>query len=210
MTLAVAAGLFGLMIIIGLACGGSETGSETEPIKAVGDIGRPGSTDSGAGASAAADSPLRNPGFESGRSPEATFAHLRSGSTALYDWDVQGVDYVGGSWAASEGGRSIDLNGFQPGLITQVFPTEPGQEYALTFDMAGNPFGPPAAKVLEVSAGATAQEFTFDTTGKTGELMGWEAKAFTFDAEGTETTLTFTSRTEGQHGPAIDNLRLTP
>jgi len=50
-----------------------------------------------------------------------------------------GIDYVGTYWLASQGNRSLDLNG-TPGVggVAQTFDTVPDQTYHVQFDMAGH------------------------------------------------------------------------
>ena len=108
--------------------------------------------------------------------------HLVSGSTAIAHWTVgdAGIDYRG-DWQAAEGRRSLDLNYLGPGSIRTSFTTiNQGQAYLVTFAMAGNPGGAQGIKRLRVTAGDQSQEFSFDTTGKSTDNMGWTNKSLIF------------------------------
>ena len=112
-------------------------------------------------------------------------------------------------WKAADGQRSLDLGG-SPGFggVKQTFKTRKGQKYRVTFALAGNPGGTVAEKRLGVRAAGQKEFFTFDTTGKSREDMGWVTKTWDFTAEGTETTLElFDAMTEDPFaGPALDNV----
>jgi len=149
--------------------------------------------------------------------PGGGFITLGTGSTAITGWTVTGhsIDYIGGYWQASDGVRSVDLSGSGLGgieLSTDIA-TIVGAEYILTFDMAGNPDGPPSVKELEVQVGSTTELFTFDSTGQTRSDMGWEEKSLSFIAIDTTTALTFRSILDisgvpPYYGAALDNVRV--
>ena len=157
-----------------------------------------------------------NGSFESASvDPGGGFITLGSGSTAITGWTVTGhsIDYIGGYWQASDGDRSIDLSGSGLGGIelTTAFETIVGSEYILTFDMAGNPDGPPSVKELVVQVGSVVELFTFDSTGQTRDNMGWEEKSLAFFATDTTTALIFrsildTSGVPPYYGAALDNV----
>ncbi len=125
------------------------------------------------------------------------------------------IDQIGNYWQASNGRQSVDLDG-SPGttdesaMISQVINTVAGQQYALTFDISGNPDDPAAnsnIKTVFVSAtGTPGTIFTFDTTGIIHGNMNWTSEALSFTATGTSTTISFDSRTNGWYGPALDNV----
>jgi hypothetical protein len=74
--------------------------------------------------------------------------------------------------------------------------------------MAGHPEGAPEVKIktLRVSAAGQSHEFSFTTTGKTAENMGWTTKTWAFTAIAGVTFLEFRSLTNGAYGPALDNV----
>jgi choice-of-anchor C domain-containing protein len=151
-----------------------------------------------------------NGSFENGQDPGVSWLFLSSGSNVMDGWLVSfgTVEYIGGWWQASDGVRSIDMNGNTRGQISQSIVTTPGE----TYDMSGNPDGPPVLKQLTVTAdGGQAQSFSYDTSlaGTTRADMRWETKKYTFTATGSITLLAFTSDVEGWvFGPALDNVRL--
>lgn len=148
-----------------------------------------------------------NGSFEAGTNPGGGFISLGTGATDITGWTVGGtVDYIGTYWTASDGVRSVDLAGNSAGSLAQTFDTIAGRNYAVTFDLAGNPDNGADVKFLQVSTGATTSVYAFDTTGATRDNMGWIGETFAFTALGTSTTLTFTSLTQGFYGPAIDNV----
>ena len=68
---------------------------------------------------------LLNGSFEQGRSPGGSLVTLQPGSTLITGWTVTcaSIDYIGGFWRASNGRRSLDLDG-TPGFggIEQALP----------------------------------------------------------------------------------------
>jgi choice-of-anchor C domain-containing protein len=167
-------------------------------------------------ASAAPVSLVSNGSFENGIPNTGLFTTLTApDSASITNWTVSkgNVDYIDTYWKASDGKMSLDMNGTEPGAVTQNLVTKPGHMYTVFFDMAGNPDGgtsAPAVKTMTVDAGGTPQTYSFDTTGHTDASMGWVTKAFLFKATSTSTPLTFTSTTGGTNpsfGPALDNVR---
>jgi choice-of-anchor C domain-containing protein len=154
---------------------------------------------------------LVNGSFEEGPDFTGTFVSLNEGSRAVKGWVVTRgqIDLVGAHWPAADGKRSLDLHG-SPGLggVKQTFPTRKGQRYRVTFAFAGNPEGAVAEKKMGVSAAGQKEEFTFDTTGKKLDDLGWETKKWEFKADAKETTLEFyTLMTDDVNcGPALDNV----
>lgn len=147
-------------------------------------------------------------------------------ANTVYDIDIIGqVEGSSQFWGGSDGIQSVDLNG-SPGYggVEQTIETEPGQKYSVTFDMAGNPQSPEGEKVKQIKVqalgkGLEASEiFSFDTTGKTVENMGWEQKTWEFTATSEETTLQFVTEvneaeginTDPLRGPALDNVVVAP
>lgn len=172
--------------------------------------------------SAPAQALILNGSFEQGTNP-GSFSTLNAGSTDIANWTVtQGsIDYIGSYWQASDGVRSLDMNGFfAQGGIQQTFNTVIGQAYKVAFDIAGNPDGAPEQKVLSAITGGTTQTFTFGPLG-TRANMGWEGRSFTFTADATQTILAFlgdpTVLPAGSpfagnvtaFGPALDNVSVT-
>lgn len=157
---------------------------------------------------AASAAPFQNGGFETGPSPGGSFITLGAGDTSITGWTVggNGIDYIGPYWQPSEGSRSIDLNAGDAGAMSQTFDTLTGATYRVTFALAGNPTGD--VKTGFVQAGATTQDFTFDTAGKSTSDMGWTDNVFDFVAGGPSTTLSFVSTIHSNAGPALDDVRV--
>ena len=154
-----------------------------------------------------------NGSFETGTDPGA-FATLVPGDTDITDWTVVSgtLDYIGTYWQASDGTRSIDMNGTDAGSISQDLPTVVGATYDVTFDLSGNPDGGVALKELSVSAnGDLPQNYSYNTSveGNTTADMKWASSTYSFVATTTSTTLTFTSLIAGAFGPALDNVLIT-
>lgn len=154
---------------------------------------------------------IKNGSFECASvNPSTGWRGLAVGSTAICDWIVcsGNIDYIGTYWKASDSSRSVDLSGNTAGSICQSFKTVQDSTYEVLFDLAGNPDGGPSLKRLLVSAADSSKEFSFDTSGKNRQSMGWELAIFKFTAVDTLTTLTFANLVPGAYGPAIDNVRV--
>jgi len=166
-------------------------------------------------ASAVAFSGITNGSFESGSFTGAPYEEFAAGSTALTGWTIDSgsLDSIASYWAASDGTRSLDLNGCcQPATISQGLATTVGGSYVVTFDLSGNPDGGPAVKTLTVGAtGGSTEAMSFDlvATGATLADMKWSTREYSFVATSTTTVLTFSSTTPGGAGPALDNVRIT-
>ncbi len=160
---------------------------------------------------------VTNGSFENGGC-SGSFTTLGNGSASIQGWLVSGhsVDYICSYWQASDGVRSIDLNGNGAGAVSQTISTVPGWTYLVTFDLSGNPdirpvrhpFYTPPFKTLSVTVNGLPQFYQFNTAnaGNTLANMGWEPNSFSFTAAGSSTVLAFTSLSLGQFGPAIDNV----
>jgi len=133
---------------------------------------------------------LVNGSFEQG-TPTGAFTTLHLNSTAITGWTVtdENIDIVGTYWQQKSGTRSIDLDGTVNGCLSQTFATVPGQAYAVTFWLAGNPGGSVATKTMFMRAALDSVPFSFTTTGHTTANMGWIQQGFSFIATGATTTL---------------------
>jgi choice-of-anchor C domain-containing protein len=155
---------------------------------------------------------LVNGSFEEGADPPADkFVTLKKSSTTIKGWVVnQGtVDYIGTNhWQHADGKRSVDMCGVSRGGLSQTFKTTKGQQYRVTFSLAGDPYQDeqPFVKKLGVNAAGKNAEFEFDVTGRTFKNMGWVTKTWDFTATADETTLEFVSLSNSGCGPAVDNV----
>jgi choice-of-anchor C domain-containing protein len=163
---------------------------------------------------------VNNGSFENG-SCDGAFITVNAGGTDITGWTVGGsVDFICSYWQASQGARSIDLNGLEAGSISQTLTTTAGFSYAVTFDMSGNPDGStlenthpyysPSIKSLGVSVdGGAATPYSFDTgSGNTATNMMWVPNLYNFTATSNSTVLTFASLIPGAFGPALDNVQV--
>ena len=141
------------------------------------------------------------------------FLPLDEGSTDIPGWKVTRgqIDYLERHWKAAEGDRSLDLHG-SPGYggVEQTFKTTNGQHYRVTFALAGSPGCAFPSKNVIVSAAGKSRTFSFDSTGKTTEEMGWMQKEWEFDAVAAQTTLEIRTAedTDPVAGPALDDVRV--
>lgn len=154
---------------------------------------------------------------------------LPVGDSDIAGWTIikGNIDYVGpfhdtpsGGWVASNGERSLDLDG-NPGTggVSQVIPTIPGSQYRVAFDISGNPDSndlfpePLTKKSLRVTAAGQSADFSYDTATKGNSFgdMKWETEAFVFTAHSSATTLEFFSTTPAMFtGPTLDNVSVRP
>lgn len=152
---------------------------------------------------------LSNGGFESSTFNGA-FAQLNSGAR-LGAWSVDSgsVDIVNRYWQHAEGNYSLDLNGNSGGRISQTFGTVVGQQYNVSFSLAGNAEGGGSLKLVD--AGVTGvHTFTFDSTGRSPSNMGWVSEGFSFIATAASSTLYFQGNNKNSvWGAALDNVSVT-
>lgn len=156
-----------------------------------------------------------NGSFEEGVNP-GVFTTLGQGSTNITGWNIYGgevggtIDYIGSYWNASDGVRSIDLNGNGPGasLYTTITDMVIGQKYRLYFDLSGNTDGGPALKVSRNGVGENAEVFVSSSSSLIPNLE-WKTYSLDFWAAGETTNLIFKSEVEGPYGPALDNVRIS-
>jgi len=140
--------------------------------------------------------------------------------------NVDYINYLGGSWKAADGNRSLDLNGLRSlGMIFQTMTgLTVGQAYQVRFAMAGNPDLQPRWADLQVwvSAGGppyNSANFSYYVNGQNLNNMGWQYYTWTFTATSSTITLGFTSldnAPEDYHpvwgysfGPALDDVSVT-
>jgi choice-of-anchor C domain-containing protein len=126
----------------------------------------------------------------------------------LTGWTITSgdVDLIGSYWTAYNGPNSLDLDGANPGAISQTFTTVLNQDYLLTFEMAGNPDDAPSTKTMTVNVNINGIPETFSTVAGTNTRlnMGWKLESIPFKATSTSTSLTFTSTSGLNYGTALD------
>lgn len=161
---------------------------------------------------------VQNGSFEDGAPSIGGYKPVNAGSNDITGWAVDAaVDYIGTYWTAATGARSLDMNATAPGSaargkVSQVLDTVVGATYDVSFALSGNPVCDSGAKVLRVEAtGAAAADYTFNTAtegNSTGD-MKWRSESYSFVATGTSATLSFASQTDGNCGPALDDVSVT-
>jgi choice-of-anchor C domain-containing protein len=162
---------------------------------------------------------LVNGSFDQIAGAPGNYAVVAGGSTDITGWTVTGVgiDWLDNTyWEASDGLASLDLSGtlfdgsfVYAGGIEQTFATTAGEQYTVTFDLAGNSYAQ-AIETVRVSAAGQSQDYSFDTAGHSNSDMGWIGQTFTFTATGTSTTLNFSSLDGSGDfaGATIDNVHV--
>ena len=151
-----------------------------------------------------------------GQAQAAPFTNGSFELNPVNGWVSNEIDWVStATWQASEGTYSLDLNGFHPGYIEQTFTTIAGLEYAVSFDLSGNPGVPFDLKTLDVTVDGFSDSYSYNTAlkGNTVNDMKWDSYSFSFIADDISATLKFQSTTAGgypfpidAHGPALDNV----
>ena len=151
---------------------------------------------------------ITNGGFEDPVIADGSYSTVPPGTLTGWTVGLAGVDIVREPyWDASEGSQSIDLNALGSGSISQgLSGLTIGQEYTVSFDLAGNPTGD--VKSLTVSTNGGAELFTFDTAGKNAANMGWTTFTYVFVAAASSDLLAFLSTSGGSGGPALDNITI--
>jgi len=158
---------------------------------------------------------VQNGGFESPAVAPAPFE--TSPPQPIADWTVTAgsVDLIDGYWQAHSGSQSIDLNGNEPGTLTQTISLDTGQLYLLTFWVSGNPDGPPALKTFDFSVTNTTSltpangNFLVVSPPQSRANMNWQERDWLFLANSGTHTLVFQSTTPGPYGPALDDVGVT-
>lgn len=152
-----------------------------------------------------------NGGFEAPDTP--TFVQINPGQDTMAPWVVGGHsvevgDAIGNGFItgpAFEGAQFLDLNGLQPGRITQSFATTPGSLNTVTFAFTDNYWEP------STSGSASAGVRIFDDLGDrlkqtithTGAVAGnyhWSVFTAQFTALQNTTRLEFTSLSASASG----------
>ena len=171
-----------------------------------------------AAGSANAANLIVNGGFNNGNTvsaPGGGFATLGTGSTAMNGWTVSSgnIDWIQGYWQSADGdGYSVDLNGNNPGAISQTINTVAGRTYNLTFDMSANPDSTvDSTRVAIIGAGGSTigtADYTLTPSNSKSNML-WQDESFSFVADSSSTVISFTSgSTDGDccYGAAIDNV----
>jgi choice-of-anchor C domain-containing protein len=155
---------------------------------------------------------VQDGGFEEGTAMGAFSIYDTSINPTMGGWTVSfgSVNLIRDYWTSAEGKQSVDMAGFpaNDGEIQQTISgLIVGQQYLLSFDMAGNPVGGDAIKHLRVTFGSLDKTFEFDVTGRTTSDMGWVPIVAYILADSSTMTLTFRDYAT-EFGSALDNVAL--
>ena len=143
---------------------------------------------------------------------------LTPGTSVLNGWSVSSGTVcvvTDNYWVPLSGHRSVCLSDMRPGStstipgsLQQAFASAPGATYRLTFWMSGEAFSSPTLKHLHVSAGASAQDFTFDVTPAWNWDMAWAVHTLDFTASSTSTLVQLRGEDASSWGPALDSMKV--
>ena len=163
--------------------------------------------------SASADSFFSNGSFETNENSAGQVTTYWAGDSSLPGWTVGGgsIDVVAGRWQSADGNQVMDLNGLEPGTVSQTVHTTPGKNYCVAFSLGGNPEGGDGVKTMNVVwDGVIVASPSFDTTGASGAAMGYVPVMLSVRSNpyGGVTELRLESTTAGYYGPVVDNVRL--
>lgn len=108
---------------------------------------------------------------------------------------------------------SVDLDGTPgAGAIAQIF-SAPAGNYVLTFDLSGNPGGPPTVKELQVSVGGVTHDYSYTIGSNTTSNMMYVPETLDFTSPGGNLTLAFTSLDPGGpnafNGPVVGDVSVS-
>jgi choice-of-anchor C domain-containing protein len=146
------------------------------------------------------------------------FQYYYAGDSSITGWTIIGgsVDILKFTrWTPHEGNNSLDLTGVTTGGIYQDIATVAGEQYHLSFWIAGNPEfgggpGGPVVKSMKLSwAGAAVATLNASVAGKTNQNPGWTQYSYDLTALGSNTRIQFESLTGGFSGMMLDDLSLT-
>ena len=127
---------------------------------------------------------------------------VESGNVELKSWM---------NWQPAHYRQSLDMHGDTAGTIGRDIATQPGQAYTVSFARAGHPVCATAVTTMSAFFGSQSLgTFSFDSTGRSLQNMGWRYEAVSVTATTATTRVRFASTTPGGCGPALDDLAVTP
>jgi Protein of unknown function (DUF642)/PEP-CTERM motif len=114
-------------------------------------------------------------------------------------------------WGPSGGGvYSLDLDGWDPGTITQSFNDVVGATYTVSFDYSRNPANAPNSVSALVTAGAGSDTVTAVDGAFGGEgSMTWQESSFTFVGTGHDAITLHSLDASGNAGVFFDNVSVS-
>jgi hypothetical protein len=162
---------------------------------------------------------LTNGGFENiGAAAPQGWGGYTYGETytpVLPGWHIDSgtVDITqnGSPWSpAYQGTNSLDINGWDPGQISQTFKTVAGRTYQVSFAYSRNAAWAPDPALATVSAGGTSVPVSaaLGSFGGPG-AMTWQTASFNFVAgQGPTSTITLTANNPGNGGVFFDAVKV--
>ena len=139
--------------------------------------------------------------------------YYAGGPVALPGWSIStgSVDLTTSAsfWGpAYDGNYSLDINGWDPGTISQSFATVIGQLYNVSFAYGRNVAGAPDPALATVSAGGATFNVSAANDGSFGygHHMAWKTGGFSFTGNGSPTTITLAAVTGGNGGVFFDQI----
>jgi choice-of-anchor C domain-containing protein len=160
---------------------------------------------------------VQNSNFAAPVAPSASYIDFAGGSTSITGWTVGGnsVDInADNSFNVPPGDptstQTIDLSGYNPGSVSQVLTTVPGETYTGSIMLSANVNAGPVVKTGTLTVGSTTVPLSFDGTGMTMTTLTWDTVPFSFTATSTSTTLTIASTTAGDAGPLVTDVIVDP
>jgi len=161
-------------------------------------------------ASSALANLISNGSFETGPTLPAFGSMLiAAGETGLTGWTIGGLnlEYVNDAvWVPADGTRSLALSGTGPGALSQAFATVPGSLYTVTFSLSGEAHVLPDIKNVRVAAAGQQQDFSFNSSEAWEWDMKWVTRTWSFTANATTSTLSFTSLDPGDASVVLDKV----
>ena len=142
--------------------------------------------------------------------------YYAGGPVALPGWTIStgSVDLTTSAsfWGpAYDGNYSLDINGWDPGTISQSFATVMGQLYNVSFAYGRNVANAPDVATALVSAGGTTFNVIAanDGTFGYGHNMQWKTAGFSFTGNGSPTTISLSALNGGNAGVFFDKISVT-
>jgi len=124
------------------------------------------------------------------------------------------VDVVGGFWNHHSGGRSLDLSGGGPvGSIFQDVATNNGQSYQVGFYMAGNFYGGPDIKQMDVYWGDQylgREVFDKAISGSTLTNVNWSFRSYNVIGTSNDRLRFVSFGDDDGFGPTLDDISVSP
>ena len=152
--------------------------------------------------------------------PPAESSSLFNGSfeSGFSGWSIGGNQLIQSvtPYSATHGSQLVVFNSQQTapnGVLSQIFATDPGQSYFLTFDMGILSFSTGEQRLqVEVDGNSVLSSKIFAITGTGNGTVRWLSKSVTFTADSESTSLTFrdTSQTTSQLDLLLDHANIVP